>query len=228
MDKIYQQMWANAFPKVKKGIINIDEQIDNPADNRRGITLLIRPSSSIVNNFQQFLEQTKVVAPHQYYYPATDLHLTALSIFSGQANFSLNTIALPAYQNLIRQALREFPPFSINFRGITLSQSGIVAKGYIPKDTLNKIRNALRLAFKSTTLPHTIDKRYVLKAAHITLMRFKHPLNSPTLFTDFLEKQQNIPFGTMIVPSLDLVFNDWYMKEKKVTLLERYKLSVGS
>ena len=224
MDKIYQEMWTAAFPKIKKGLIKVDDQIDNNTDNRRGITLLIRPTQSIIHQFQQFLQKVQKFAPNQYYYPATDLHLTTLSIFSCQLGFNIHQIDLPTYQALIRQTLKNFPAFQINYSGITLSSSGIVAKGYDETGRLNQIRAALRNAFNATTLPNSMDKRYSLKAAHTTLMRFRQPLKNPALFADFLAQQQNIPFGTMTVQAIDLVANDWYMKTEQVTLLERYLL----
>ncbi len=224
MEEIYQEMWATAYPIIKAGLIIPDNQIDNKVDNRRGMTLLIRPSPQIIDTMEQFLRAAFPFAPNQYYYPASDLHLTTLSIFSCKASFDWKQIDLATYQKIIQQTLNNFTTFPISYIGITLSNTGIVAKGYDPTGTLNKIRAALRSAFKRTSLVHTIDQRYVLKAAHSTLIRFKKPLVSPQLFADFLEYQQTIPFGTMTVNAIDLVFNDWYMKKEKVSLLDRYAL----
>lgn len=225
MNSTYQEMWTAAYPKIKAGLIVPDNQMDKKADDRRGMTLLIRPSPQIIDAMEQFLRVTFPFAPNQYYYPSTDLHLTTLSIFSCKAGFDLNKVDLAAYQKVIQQTLNDFAPFPIHYTGITLSTTGIVAKGYDPTGTLNEIRAALRTAFKGTILAHTIDQRYVLKVAHSTLIRFKNPLLQPQLFTDFLESQQTIPFGAMTVNAIDLVFNDWYMKQEKVRLLERYQLS---
>lgn len=224
MESIYQQMWADAFPKIKSGKLSLDTQIDNPSDNRIGITLLLRPSSLVVKKMQNFLAQAHKFAPNQYYYPANDLHLTVLSIFSCSPNFSLAQINLADYQAVISQALEPFKSFQIEFSGITLSSSGVVAKGYDKTGTLNEIRSALRTAFKATDLAHTIDKRYVLKAAHSTLLRFKTPLKNKTLFADFLTQHQSIPLGVSEVQAIDLVSNDWYMKTNKVRVLEKYTL----
>lgn len=217
-------MWANAFPKIKSGELSLDQQIDNPLDNRRGITLLLRPSYSVIREIENFIAQAKKIAPNQYYYPATDIHVTVLSIISCSPNFSLSQINLADYQAIIRQALAPVKSFKINFSGITLSASGVVAKGYDQQGTLNEIREALRTAFKATDLAHTIDKRYVLKAAHSTLIRFKTPLKDKILFADFLTQSPSIPFGVSDVNSFDLVFNDWYMTSNKVKVLEKYTL----
>lgn len=217
-------MWDVAFPKIKAGNIAIDHQIDNLVDNRRGITLLIRFNPSTLSNMTQFLEKTKLIAPDQYYYPKTDLHLTTLSIFSCQAGFQLDQINLISYQQILKNTLQNFSDFPLVFEGITLSTSGVVAKGYDTSGTLNKLRDAIRIAFKKTDLAHSIDHRYVLKAAHSTLLRFKNPLVDSNNFLNFLEKHKTIHLGKMEVSSLDLVFNDWYMKIGNVRLLDRYFL----
>ena len=224
MESIYKNMWVDAFPKIAKGTLSLDNQMDNPLDNRRGITLLLRPSPTVISEMEDFLAKAKKMAPKQYYYPITDLHITVLSIFSCSPNFSLAQINLAAYKKIIQQALAPFEAFQINFSGITLSSSGIVAKGYDEQGTLNEIRDALRTAFKVTDLAHTIDKRYVLKAAHSTLVRFKAPLEDSALLAEFLKQQQTVPFGRSTVESIDLVFNDWYMKAGNVKILKKYPL----
>ncbi|MEM1123111.1 MAG: hypothetical protein AAGJ18_21895 [Bacteroidota bacterium] len=128
----------------------------------------------------------------------------------------MNQIELKTYQSIIEKTLQPFSTFCIDFQGATVSASGVVAKGYDPQGTLNKIRDALRLAFKQTNLPHTIDKRYVLKAAHSTLIRFKRPLQQPAKFAHFLEDNRDFPFGKSKVTTIDLVYNDWCMKAEKV------------
>ncbi len=224
MEQIYQKMWSDNLPKIKQGTIHIDQNITNPFDNRKGITLLIRFEPSVRLAMTSFLEKTKLIAPNQYSYPNSDLHITALSIFSCQANFKLHQIHLADYKNLISKALHTQKAFDINFKGITLSPTGIVAKGYDDSGILNEIRNNLRAVFKASALDNTIDQRYVLKAAHCTLLRFKAPLQATTKFVDFVEQHQDFSFGTTRVKQIDFVYNDWYMKAKNVELLASYSL----
>jgi len=224
MEQIYQQMWTDNLPKIQQEAIHIDQNIDNMFDNRKGITLLIRFEEPVRLAIQSFLDKTKNIAPNQYTYPATDLHLTALSIFSCQANFKLHQINLADYKKLIFKALSTASTFSINFKGITLSPTGIVAKGYDDSGKLNQIRNSVRTVFKESNLENTIDKRYVLQAAHATLLRFKAPLQATDDFVDFVKQYQDFSFGPTQVRQIDLVYNDWYMKERNVTLLTSYSL----
>lgn len=224
MEQIYQQMWADNLPKIKHGNIHIDANIENPQDNRRGLTLLIRFEQPVQFAMHSFLEKTKSIALNQYAYPDTDLHLTALSIFSCHPNFTINQINLSNYRTLIFNVLSNCSVFKLNFNGITLSPTGIVARGYDTSGNLNKIRNRLRAAFKETDLENTIDKRYVLKAAHATLLRFKAPLLATDDFINFVEQQRNFSFGATQVRQIDLVYNDWYMKKERVEVLASYKL----
>lgn len=224
MESIYQQMWADNLTKIQQGAIHIDPNIDNPSDNRRGITLRIRFEGPVRLAMQSFLEKTKVIAPNQYSYPNTDLHLTTLSIFSCQANFKLSQINLTDYKKLIFKALLTYSTFNLNFKGITLSPTGIVAKGYDASGQLNDIRNSIRAIFKKADLENTIDKRYVLQAAHCTLLRFRKPLQATDKFVDFVKQYQDFSFGSTKVRQIDLVYNDWYMKARNVELLRSYPL----
>jgi len=224
MESIYQQMWTDNLPRIQQGAIHIDQNIDNPSDNRRGITLLIRFEQPVCLAMQSFLEKAKVIAPNQYSYPKTDFHLTALSIFSCQANFKLNQVNLDDYKKLIVKVLSTHSAFHLNYQGITLSPTGIVAKGYDASGQLNEIRNSIRTAFKKSDLANTIDKRYVLQAAHCTLLRFRKPLQSTDDFIDFAKKYQDFSFGSTKVRRIDLVYNDWYMKARNVELLISYSL----
>lgn len=226
MELIYQQMWNDNLPKIKRGSIYIDPNIDNPQDNRRGLTLLIRFEQPVRLAMNSFLDKAKNIAPNQYAYPDSDLHLTTLSIFSCQANFTTNqiNIDIDRYKQLIFNTLSTQSIFHINFKGITLSPTGIVAKGYDSSGTLNQIRNNIRRIFKQSDLENTIDKRYVLQAAHATLLRFKAPLKATDDFLYFVSQYQDFSFGATKVRQIDLVYNDWYMTAKNVEVLASYPL----
>jgi len=214
MDGIYQKMWTDSFPKLKTGNIQMDEQIGNTNDTRRGITLLIRPKGNTLTKIKAFLKKTAILAPNQYFYPLTDLHLTTLSIFSCRSNFQLNEIDLPVYKQLIKSTLQPYSPFEIHYSGITVAPLGVVLKGYDKSGQLNNIRAALRSAFKAANLENTMDHRYTLEAAHSTLIRFK-------------SRHQSTHFGTIKVTAIELVYNDWYMSSNKVRQLDQYILKQG-
>ena len=101
-------MWAEAFPKIQAGAISCDSAMDDPKDTRRGLTLLVRPQQAVIANMQNFLNTAIKIASQQYVYPAKDIHLTTLSIFSCKADFTLKEINLDEYKALIKSTLSSF------------------------------------------------------------------------------------------------------------------------
>ena len=76
------------------------------------------------------------------------------------------------------------------------------------------MRNKLRENFKNTTLEQSIDSRYSIATAHMTVMRFKQKLENPGKLIQIIEKFRNHNFGTFTVDKIELVFNDWYQRKK--------------
>ena len=57
--RIYDKMWSNFEQVMKTGRYQTDSLIDNPNDNRRGITTLsyLRDSTSLINEVSNFLQR---------------------------------------------------------------------------------------------------------------------------------------------------------------------------
>jgi len=91
-------------------------------------------------------------------------------------------------------------------------------------DTLNEIRDDLRTAFKNTDLQQSIDKRYAIQTAHSTVIRFRQALQNKDQLLELLEKYRDFDFGTFEVNRLELVYNDWYQREKFVKKLHEFHL----
>nr|WP_286670563.1 2'-5' RNA ligase family protein [Fodinibius salsisoli] len=198
--------------------------IDADHDPRYGITLIARPSEAVTQSITHTLSQLTETAPQQYAYPAGDLHLTVLSIISCYPGFSLGDIQPEQYTNIIRSAVDTIDPFHIHFRGLTASPSSILVQGFPEDDQLNQLRDRLRDQFKASSLQHSIDKRYRLETAHMTILRFKQPLQEEQVFIDRLTKLKDIDFGSCRVDQLSLVANDWYQRQQKVQLIEKFDL----
>lgn len=224
LNKIYQQLWQENIPKIISGEINFDPQINNPTDTRRGVTLLFRPPESVLKNIRAFLSEATIIEPEQYSYPKTDIHLTMLSIISCEPNLKIEDLKIERYKTLLKKELNDFKSFKLKFKGITLASNSIMIQGFEAGEELNKLRNRLRTAFGNTDLYQTINKRYLLQAAHMTVIRFQSPLKNSEAFKEFLKKNQNRQFGTAEVRELELVFNDWYQREKNTSVLERFEL----
>lgn len=219
----YNALWQNALHRFKKGQFEYDELIHSEYDKRFGLTVLLRPAKAVKNKIEEMLDELKAIEPDHYYYPATDLHVTVLSIISCQPNFTRDCFDAPAYTEVIGTALQGIPAFPIRFEGITASPSCIMVQGF-PQDILNTIRARLRKQFKHSGLPTSIDKRYRIKTAHATVLRFCHPVQKNMLLVKTLEKFRSFNFGTMLVNELEFVFNDWYQREQRGFTIARFKL----
>ncbi|SMO55093.1 2'-5' RNA ligase family protein [Gracilimonas mengyeensis] len=220
----YQRLWDDSIPQIQTGNIKTDPYIDATDDTRFGITLLARPSREVANKIQEFQTELRKHAPHQYYYPASDLHLTILSLVSCQPGFKLNGNEATAYINLVHEVLRQTPPFEIKFEGITASPAAVMICGYPEKEALNTLRDHLRGAFKQSPVYQTIDKRYKLKTAHSTIFRFRKPLTDPDSFVGVMESWKDHSFGSFVIDQAELVYNDWYQRKEKVRNLKTFDL----
>ncbi|WP_139922508.1 2'-5' RNA ligase family protein [Hymenobacter sp. DG01] len=92
-------------------------------------------------------------------------------------------------------------------------------------DTLTRLRNQLRTAFRRSGLLQSIDQRYPLQTAHSPVLRFTTPLHCPNQLVAALRHYQHTPIGTFQVDTLELVYNDWYQRAANTVVLERYLLS---
>ena len=220
----YEELYKASIRKIEEGEYHIDSLIDSPDDTRFGITLLIRPPEEIKIKIQLFLEVLKDVDPSQYFYPGTDIHITVMSIISCYKGFKPDQISVPEYVNLIKESINGIGKFRICFRGITASDSGIMVQGFPEKEALSEIRNNLRTKFKNSNLEQSLDKRYKIRTAHSTTVRFRNQLKKKKEFLKVIKKYRDYDFGNFEVTELELVFNDWYQRKENTKLLEKFEL----
>ncbi len=68
-----------------------------------------------------------------------------------------------------------------------------------------------------------MDSRYVINAAHLTVMRFKtNPQNAKGLLK-IIEKYKDFHFGKSEIRKFDFVFNDWYLRNENTRILNVFK-----
>lgn len=220
----YTKLFTESCEKISNDNYVIDTQIDDLSDNRLGITLLIRPTEEIKNNIQLFLNELKEVDASQYYYPNSDIHITVMSIISCYDGFDLNKITLQDYIAVINKCITGLNKSVINLQGITASPSAVMIQGFPSDTSINDLRDNLRTAFKQTSLEQSIDKRYSLFTTHLTVVRFRKPINNKDLFLKTLHKYRDYNFGKFEIKNLELVHNDWYQRAEFVKILSDFKI----
>ncbi|MBZ4676231.1 MAG: mutarotase [Anaerophaga sp.] len=220
----YNNLYHESLQKIKTDHYQVDHLIDSLSDNRYGLTLLFRPDEKVKSAIEGFLDEAKKVEPHQYFYPASDIHVTVMSVISCYEGFDLFKIALKEYIDIIQECIKGMSRFDIEFRGLTASPSCLIVQGFPKDDTLNKIRDSLRENFKNSDLEQSLDKRYTLKTAHATVLRLRDKLNNKDEFINKIEEYRNRYFGCSTVKSVELVSNDWYMRKNRVKELYSFRL----
>lgn len=218
----YNQLYIKSSEVILEGNYKLDTQINNASDSRFGITLLIRPNEKIKANIQLFLDELKAIEPHQYYYPDPDIHITVMSIISCYEGFTLDKINIPEYIDVIQQSLVHLDQITIEFRGVTASPSAFMIQGFPTDESLHNFRDKLRQNFKKSTLEQSIDSRYTIATAHTTVMRFQEKLVNPKELIATAAQFRDYDFGEFQVENLELVYNDWYQREKNTIRLANF------
>lgn len=224
MQSKYDEIWNRGSKLVLSGNSATDDRIDDPDDLRRGITLIFRPSQSVLDRFDDFLRLVQTVEPGQYRYARTEIHTTVMTVISCTENFGLDQIDDADYAKLIQSCVDRIDSFAVDFKGITASAGCVMAQGFPLDNTLARLRELLREKFNSSTLQHTIDEQYTIEIAHSTLIRFRSQLSRPRKFFELLSQFRSIEWGRTNVFELELVFNDWYHKSDHVGEIARFRV----
>ncbi|MBA9076053.1 MULTISPECIES: 2'-5' RNA ligase family protein [Rufibacter] len=220
----YTCLWEETEAQFTAGHFELDPLLDSPHDSRRGLTVLIRPGAEVKARLRQFLQELAQLEPAQYYYPASDIHITLLSIISCYPGFQLGQINLAPYSHLVQQALQGVSPFQVEFTGMTASPSCVMVQGFPLGEQLNQLRNNLRTAFQASGLQQSIDQRYAIQTAHSTVVRFRKPLQQPQQFLEKLREYRHQAFGSCVVREVELVYHDWYQRQENTQVLGRFSL----
>lgn len=224
MKDIYEKMWQQTLPLLKGDLVEADPHLFSSHDNRRGLTLLFRPPDVVLQNIVEFLLEARSIEPCQYYYPESDIHLTVLSIISCYPGFDTNHIEVEDYVQTIKEAIANIDRFRLTFSGVTASPATVMVQGFDKSGQLGRLREGLREKFKNSPIEHSIDKRYKIDTAHLSVIRFGGPLHQSGEFVRLLEKYRNRDFGSCQVDRVELVFNDWYQRKHLVRQLAVFQL----
>lgn len=220
----YRQMWDDAMTAYAASEFAIDEHLDSEDDKRYGLILVARPSSEVYEAMNSLFQELKAIEPEQYYYPSTDLHFTIIAIISCRQGFTMNALNVQDYIALVTEALTDVRAFSITCKGLTAFPGGVLMQGFPSGDSLQLIRNKLRIIFQRSDLEHTIDIRYKIQTSHCTLIRYRKPLMSKTKFIDVLQRFREKHWGTTLIQPIELVYSDWYQRKKNTEMITVYDL----
>ena len=221
----YDEMWSAAIGRIRSGQIDVDPVLAAQAgDARRGLTVVARPSAPVRRDAQAFVRQMWRIAPDQYYYSASDLHVTILSLFTATINHTPFFAERDHYISAVNAALKNAQSLVLKFEGVTVSPGTVMIQGFFENNALNDLRDYLRNELGTWGLGVGVDERYRLETAHMTVARFRAPLRDGYRFAMMLEKNRTRRFGTSIVRNLSLVANDWYLSRHSTEVLERYRL----
>lgn len=216
----YDAMWHSAFDAIASGDIDCDPRLAAGPDSRRGLTLIARPDAALRTRFVAMLDRLAGAEPHQYRYHPADMHVTLLPLFTATHHPASELARIAAYRAAVDAALEDVEAFEIDFAGITLSRGAVVARGFPRGPVLETLRDRLRSQLRERGLDGSLDQRYRLVTAHVSLFRFSAPLRDAARFAALLEELREAPFGTMHVEQAELVINDWYMSSNSLELVE--------
>lgn len=224
-EQIYTDLWSKALHLFEAGQYETDSLINDPADMRRGLTLRAMLTPEVASEVEKYTEAIKALIPNQYFTPTPELHMTVLTVVSCNSDLRHRPEMDDLYCETIRECISDIPPPRIAFRGITASPSCLLLRGYPENERLEELRDRLREQFKASTLPSSVDFRYSLKTAHVTIMRFTEPQNDMAEFTRFIKETQNHPFGGQTIDQVELVINDWCHKKKNTKLIRTFNMN---
>jgi 2'-5' RNA ligase len=223
--QIYDRLWREAIPRFERGEPQIDPHLaDRLGDGRRGVTLILRPEPAVEMAVNLFLRRLAVVAPGQYFYRPDELHVTVLAAIPGSEAWREKIRDLPAIHAVISNVLKRRRPFVISFRGITASPDAVMIQGFAEDETVAEIRDELREVLQTNHLGGNIDRRYKIKTAHMTAMRFGNAQVDWKAFIDLLKANRMTDFGETRVRKLQLLWGDWYASANSVRTIQEYPL----
>jgi 2'-5' RNA ligase len=221
----YDDIWSAGAPEVRAGRASLDDwALRKHEDARRGVTLLARPAPAVADRLAALVDELRAIETAQYYHPRPDLHFTMLSLFTATADYAPHLAHVDEYRAAVEEAIDGVPPFAIDVRGVTLSTAAVLAQGFPRDDTLERLRERLRAALAARGLGGTLDQRYRLRTAHVTLVRFVRPLRVPATFVDTLAAARDRSFGTSCVAPLELVLGDWFSSKEHERALGAFAL----
>ena len=221
---VYDEIFERGRMALQRDETHLDVFLNQPLsdDTRFGLTLLIPVQDPVTVAVAAAQKELAALAPEQYFYPATDLHVTVLSLLTARSDRRYVADQILPYQVLVAEAVARQKSFVIAFAGLSLSPAAVLAQGF-PEEGLLGLRQFLReQAAKNKLL---LDERYHSPTAHVTLGRWRQPLLNSSVIINWVEQNRQRPLATMSVTELHLVWHDWYNRQERRQVLARFPLT---
>lgn len=218
LQESYDRLWNSSRENLLNNELTLDTCLSNIKDDKRlGLTVLI-PLGDI---FLKVIDQLKEVEPEQYFYPATDTHITVIDLVGASEDFVFDKKQAEVYKRVLDAVLKDFSKFNVEFKGLTASKGAVMVQGFF-SDVLQKLRERLREEVNKQGLE--LKERYKVETTHSTIMRFKKKLQNPADLVNKIEKMRGINLGTFEVKTVLFVLHDWYNLKDKMKILAEYEL----
>ncbi len=225
LQQLYDNIWQQAQQALTNDGVHTDPHLkDRRQDCRLGMTIIARPSRTVIRQILEVQHRLRELEPQQHYYRADELHVTILTLFNVMEDYEQYMDNMPMYETILPSALADIPQFQIAFQGIGASPEAVMIQGFPLTTQLQRLRDALREVLRTHGLGDTLDVRYRISTAHSTIMRFSRPLQDAAALFGLLGGLREKPFGEFTCRSVQWVKNDWYMSADKVELLAEYEL----
>ncbi len=222
---LYDRLWDEALASFRAGQVEIDPLLDRREfDNRRGLTLAVRPDGAALGRLSGVLDDLRALAPEQHIYRPDELHITVLSVISAAPGFDPARAPVNAYKSLFEALFAAAAPFTVQLRGLTASRSCVLICGHSPEGALNALRDRLRAGLRAAGLADGLELRYRSTAAHITALRFRVPPANLDALAGYIAARRDADYGPCPIHTVEFVVNDWTMSHDRVRLLARYTL----
>jgi 2'-5' RNA ligase len=222
----YDQLWSDGIAQIRAGAVEVDAVLAaRKPDQRRGLTVIARPSARVKQTIACFVRKLRHIDPQQYYYLPAEFHVTVLSLFTATADHEPFFALQDRFVAAVDGVLKRLTPICIRFIGVTVSPGTVMVQGFLEGEDLNRLRDDLRHQLRDNDLATTVDQRYRLCTAHMTIARFRCPMQDSAAFALALEGARRRVFGTTTVREMFLVSNDWYMSRRATRSVKRYRLA---
>ncbi len=224
IERIHEEIEDKFLGCCVAGRVVVDKYLSQPGtDQRRGLSVIFRPCAAIIDQVRRIQETLVGYTGDQYAYPASDLHVTVMSVIPASPDFGVFGSHIPIYVDAVERAIHRFrAEISLEFRGVLASDDSLLIKGF-PHDTaLRALRDEIERQLWSTGVGGELHRRYKIKTAHMTFLRYTSQVFDLKGLQAALLAQRDMTVGSSTPRSLELVEHDWYMRSANARLLSQF------